>query len=515
MQPQSTRSLPVFDALKVFMSSIKPETICMIIPPSAFLLDERVFVSLGILKIAACLEKAGHIIDVLDTSGISNYDDVVADYLLTHDVKIIALTATTPQLPATVKIVERIRNTNTKIRIILGGPHVTLVSAAVKMEKKVGRVSRAHRAMAKLEATFDVLVAGDGEMAIFEAIKKDSPKLVDGDDPKNGMFMTDAFYDASPYPARHLIDIHSYKYTIDGHQATSLIAQLGCPFGCAFCGGRNSKALRQIRTRTTDSIIREIDSLHTKYGYTGFMLYDDELNVSKNFVELCNSIADLQQKRNTKFRLRGFIKSELFNEEQAEAMYRAGFRWILCGFEAANARILENINKRATIEDNTKVVQIAKKFGLKTKALMSVGHAGETERSIHDVRDWLLEVKPDDFDCTIITTFPGTPYYDEALENPDIPGVFTYTCKKSGDRLHAYDLDFTQTAEYYKGDPDGGYHSYVFTDNLLSEQIVKLRDEVETVVRLKLNIPFNPGQAAVQYEHSMGQGNLPSFILKK
>lgn len=915
MNPNSTRHLPVFDSLKLIMSSLKSETICMIIPPSVFLLDERVFMSLGILKIAACLEKAGYTVDVLDTSGILNYDDVIADYLVNHKVKIVALTATTPQLPATVKIVERVRNIDSNIRIILGGPHVTLVSAAVKMEKKAGRISRAHRAMNKLESTFDVLVAGDGEMAIFEAIKENSSKLIDGDDPKNGMFMTDAFYDASPYPARHLVDIYSYKYTIDGHQATSLIAQLGCPFGCAFsitgdtliftengfervdsllssettiencvhggsvhtysinrrvstitdnaiattmvyegtkqvyevrteygirirgtaehpflalengvptwkeirelkigdwlimqnpkhewpskylqlnhnivfpsippggfarkdgivpkflnedlgwligyligdgclpsdhrpsvhlcvtdelkekllfltyklfnvelninkashtdemehgwihsrivyefftqtleidplnklhvpacilkspktvveaflrglmdadgylsnhteeylttvsyelakeisniilmlggnphiqdvwvkkynkfvyrvnklrldriptgkalykskkskkwfwrtprnpkgflgvlrstlkksglshplnidgryyvrveaitqgliekiydlrvpgdhcfnasgliahnCGGRNSKALRQIRTRTTNSIINEIDLLYTKYGYTGFMLYDDELNVSKNFVELCNAIADLQQQHNTEFRLRGFIKSELFTEEQADAMYRAGFRWILCGFEAANARILENINKHATIEDNTRVITIAKKYGLKTKALMSVGHAGENKRSIYDLQDWLLRVKPDDFDCTIITTFPGTPYYDEALENSESPGVYTFTCKKSGDRLHAYDVDFTQTAEYYKGDPDGGYHSYVYTDYLSAEQIVKLRDEVEMTVRKELNIPFNPGQAAVQYEHSMGQGNLPSFILKR
>ena len=70
--------------------------------------------------------------------------------------------------------------------------------------------------------------------------------------------MTDATYDASPYPARHLVDVDSYKYTIDGHRAISLIAQLGCPFGCGFCGGRNSKALRMIRTRTTRSIVEDV-----------------------------------------------------------------------------------------------------------------------------------------------------------------------------------------------------------------------------------------------------------------
>jgi anaerobic magnesium-protoporphyrin IX monomethyl ester cyclase len=125
-------------------------------------------------------------------------------------------------------------------------------------------------------------------------------------------------------------------------------------------------------------------------------------------------------------------------------------------------------------------------------------------------------VKPDDFDCTVITTYPGTPYYDEAVPHETLNDVWTYTCKRSGDRLHSYDVDFTRVAEYYKGDPDGGYHSYVFTDHVTGDQLVKLRDFVERTVRAKLDIPFNGGKQAVRNEHSMGQGinTLPQFILR-
>jgi anaerobic magnesium-protoporphyrin IX monomethyl ester cyclase len=490
--------------------------VLMITPPSVFLLDERVFMSLGILKVAAVLEQAGCSVELLDLSGIENFVDVVDLHIRSSSARAVALTTTTPQLPAAVKIAERIRGVRPDIRIIVGGPHVTLVHAAVKLEKRSGRIARAHSALAKLEAVFDVLVSGDGEAAIFDALDENPPRLIDADDPKGGLFMSDAAYDASPYPARHLVDVSSYHYTIEGRRATSLIAQLGCPFGCGFCGGRNSKALRMIRTRTTESIVREIDMLHRRYGFTGFMFYDDELNVSKSLVELMNGIADLQSSLGVDFRLRGFVKSELFTDAQAEAMYRAGFRWILCGFEAASPRILDNINKRATLEDNTRVVEIARRYNLKVKALMSVGHPGESEESVRAVHDWLLDVKPDDFDCTVITTYPGTPYYDEAVAHPTMTDVWTYTCKRTGDRLHAYDVDFTRVAEYYKGDPDGGYSSYVFTDGLTGEGLVKLRDWVERSVREKLNIPFNPGNPAIRYEHSMGQGvnTLPAFVLR-
>jgi anaerobic magnesium-protoporphyrin IX monomethyl ester cyclase len=392
---------------------------------------------------------------------------------------------------------------------------VTLLHSAHEWEKR-NKVEngRGKRAFDALTEMFDVLVAGDGELAVLAAIAPDAPKLVDGDDNHGEFFMNDEIYGNTPPPARHLIDLTSYKYQIEGHAATSLIAQLGCPFACGFCGGRNSKSLRVPRNRESDSITAELEHLYTRYGYTGFMFYDDELNVNnKRFLALLADITALQERLGVEFRLRGFVKSELFNEQQAAAMYRAGFRWLLCGFEAASPRILTNIKKRATLEDNTRAVAIAKAAGLKVKALMSCGHPGESEESIMAIKDWLIENKVDDFDCTVITPYPGTPYYDEALRSEDTPNVWTYTVQPTGDRLHAVEVDYIADAQYYKGDPEGGYESFVYTDHLSPKDIVRLRDMVERDVRAALNIPFNAGRPAQRFEHSMGQG-LPCFVLQ-
>lgn len=489
--------------------------VTLVIPPSAFLLDDRVFVSLGILRVAAALESQGVLVSVLDLSGVANYLDVVQSHFTGREAESwVGITCTTPQLPAAVQIAQRIRAVTPDQRIVLGGPHVTLSYSARKTEMQNGITGgRTTRACATLESVFDHLISGDGEMASFEFFRPDCPKCIDADDNKGLFFMSNQDYESSRGPARHLIDLGSYHYSIEGANATSLIAQLGCPFHCGFCGGRNSKSLRLIRTRSVDSIIEELRFLHKTYGYTGFMFYDDELNVSKSFVELLNRIHRLQQELGVKFHLRGFVKAELFTEEQAEAMVRAGFRWLLCGFEAANERILENIDKIATVEDNTKAVRFAKRHGLKVKALMSVGHPGECRQSILDVRDWLIEMKVDDFDCTVITTYPGTPYYDLAVPTDPAKGIWTYTHKKTGDRLHSFDLDYTITPDYYKGDPNGGYCSYVFTDYLGPEDIVALRDQVENEVRQALSIPFYPSKAGIRYEHSMGQG-LPSQLFR-
>ena len=316
-------------------------SICLITPPSSFLLDERVFMNIGILRVAKVLEDANIEVGMVDLSGVDNYTDTIRYHCKNSSFIQFGITATTPQLPATVEIQQAIRNEIPFAKIILGGPHVTLVNAAFKREKRLSINGRASRAMADLIRLFDVLVAGDGEHAVFHALESSAPKLIDADDQKSPLFLKNDELVELPFPARHLVDVDSYHYHIDGERALSLIAQLGCPFGCGFCGGRLAPFLRIVRIRPTENVIKEMKLMYETYGNKGFMLYDDELNVNTQMLDLMRSIRRLQDELGVEFRLRGFIKSELFTDEQAEAMYQAGFRWILVGFESGSPRILE------------------------------------------------------------------------------------------------------------------------------------------------------------------------------
>ena len=496
--------------------------VCLIIPPSPFLLDERVFVQLGILKIASVLEQHDYTVDMIDLSGVENYTDVLTDYAKRKDrADIFGVTATTPQVPYAVKISQHLKALlpGKQSKVILGGPHVTLMHTAAKREAKKNLVGsdRATKDIEALKNFFDVLVCGDGEIAIFDAIHEDV-KVIDADIAKSKYFLSHKQFTELPPPARHLVDMSSYKYFIEGEPALSLIAQLGCPFHCTFCSGRNSPFLRKIRLRDIDAVVDEVEMLYLTYGVKGFMFYDDELNVNKNMVPMMNKLCDLQDKHGVDFMLRGFVKAELFNDEQADAMYRAGFRWLLTGFESGDPTILSNIKKIAKREDNTRCVEIAKRHNLKVKALMSIGHAGESAQTVENTKNWLLEVEPEDFDCTIITTYPGSPYFDDAVKEGD---YYVYTDKKSGDKLYQASLNYLVDQDYYKGDPDGGYTSFVWTDHLSAAGLVEERDKLEKEVRAKLNIPFNPARPGLTYEHSMGMGaggqsiiDIPDHILR-
>jgi radical SAM superfamily enzyme YgiQ (UPF0313 family) len=295
---------------------------------------------------------------------------------------------------------------------------------------------------------------------------------------------------------RPLIQQPVFDITVPGEEA--FVAN---GFVAHNCGGRNSPTFRRVRLRGVDDIVNELTELHTRYGYHAFMFLDDELNVSRSYLDLLRAIAQRQRDLGVEWRLAGLLKSELFTQEQADLMYVAGFRKLLVGFESGDPTMLLNMQKNATRAHNTKAVEMAHRAGLKIKALMSLGHPGESEASIGRPKDWLLEVEPDEFDATVLTVYPGTPYHDEAIETS--PGVWTYTAK-GGDRVHARSIDQTKDTPYYKGIP-GQYQSYVWTDHLTAVDLVQLRDALETDVRARLQIAWPAAVAELNFEHSMGQ----------
>ena len=180
--------------------------ICLVIPPSPFLLDERVFMSLGILRVAAVLEKEGHAVSVLDLSGIENYLEVVEDYCAKTPSGTFCLTATTPQMPSAAQIARTIREHygyNQSCSLVLGGPHPTLTYAACRKEYDVYArggpkpSSRAARAFENLKDLFNFVVVGDGERGIMEVVNWPTLvphfHLIDADDPKKKFISNEQF----------------------------------------------------------------------------------------------------------------------------------------------------------------------------------------------------------------------------------------------------------------------------------------------------------------------------------
>ncbi|MFZ2523612.1 MAG: radical SAM protein [Minisyncoccia bacterium] len=490
--------------------------ICLVIPPSIILAKERTFPHLGILSVASVLKSNAHEVDIVDLSGVKNYTEALGAYVRANDTKVFGITATSPQMPPAVKLLKVVREMRgEETKVVLGGPHATLTNSSRKKELREGKHGRSARHFKELSQLFDTQVAGDGEFAMLRVLENPKLRLVDADDPKSALWLRKYELEGIPFPARELLDLSSYNYSIDGVEATTMLTQRGCPYNCGFCAGRNSPSLRILRATGTERTVAELRHLYELYGYRAVMLYDDEVNINREMIHLMESIARLGDELKVEWRLRGFVKANLFTREQARAMYLAGFREILVGFESGSPRILRNIKKQATLDQNSHCIEIAKSEGLRVKALISVGHPGESEETIRETEEWILKIHPESFDISRITVYPGSPYFDDGIEHPTTPGVWIY--QVNGDRLYSEEVDFLQDFVYFKGRKGNllGMDKFrTWTDFLTFEDLTNLKKETEDRLRQKLNQPYTTETPGIIYEHSMGMG-LPETILRR
>ena len=191
-------------------------------PPSEFLIDQRVFLSLGILRVATSLQRKYEVY-FLDLSNETFYNNKIKEFIEKYELDVICFTATTPQIQKVYELCKYVK-INFNIKIILGGPHITLMySSLEKGSRDIKKICRTH--FSELEKYIDTMVIGDGEYAIYEAIES-KEKLINSEKNKN-LYIQSENYDDIAIANRNFLDLESYHYTIDGKKSTNLISQIG------------------------------------------------------------------------------------------------------------------------------------------------------------------------------------------------------------------------------------------------------------------------------------------------
>jgi radical SAM superfamily enzyme YgiQ (UPF0313 family) len=162
---------------------------------------------------------------------------------------------------------------------------------------------------------------------------------------------------------------------------------------------------------------------------------------------------------------RAFVRSNLFNAEQAQAMAASGCWEVCCGVESGSDEILKRVGKRATVADATRARRLAADAGLRFKAFTLIGLPGETEATAALTKEWLLRERPDSFDICPFTPYPGS-------DMADHPERYDIIVERS----------YWDESYHHKGKP-GQYHVCARTTALSSERIAELRDEIERDVK--------------------------------
>ncbi|MHA2061551.1 MAG: B12-binding domain-containing radical SAM protein, partial [Candidatus Sifarchaeia archaeon] len=101
------------------------------------------------------------------------------------------------------------------------------------------------------------------------------------------------------------------------------------------------------------------------------------------------------------------------NREIALKMKNAGCYRVFFGLESGNNNILKVMNKRLTVEQARKAVEVVKSVGIKTGAFFILGYPGESNETMLDTIRFASSLPLDYLSLTVPYPIPGTGLYEK------------------------------------------------------------------------------------------------------
>ncbi len=296
--------------------------ILLIQPPSRNQNREDVVVPpLGLAYLASTLEREGHRVNILDAFALGMSWTAFESEVKKQKPDLIGIGGLTPTIDITLRAI-RICRPHTRT-LVVGGPHISVFQQEFFRDCP----------------ELDFGIVGEGETAFSQLVKRleegkdpwDIPGLV-GAEKKNppGNFIHDL--DSVPFPSRHLLPNHAYRYALwPGKRITTMITSRGCPYSCIFCD--KSIFGSRWRARSPDNVLDEMEQIVKDFKIRSIILYDDLFTLNKQrVIEICQGILD----RGLRIDWKCEGRVDRVDEEVLGWMKKAGCSLIAYGVESGN-----------------------------------------------------------------------------------------------------------------------------------------------------------------------------------
>jgi len=308
--------------------------------------------NLGIGRIASYLKQNGYYVDIKYFERSSDIEFAYESINTQYD--LYGISTYNNNIDFVLNLCEIIKSKQKNSVIVLGSKFITSYYEEFYLYAKANAV--------------DFLVLGDGEYTLLDIIKY----IQSGDDlnllAKNHKHIANKNFiedkqplsiniNDLPLPDRQWITDNNYlaAYICDCH---------GCIGRCSFCA--QSNYYNKWTGRSAYSLFSEVESiyLNTKvrlFIFTGGSFEDPGVLGKKKIQEFCNYI--IKSKYNVCFRC--YLRADSFknNNDDRELlllMKKAGFNVVLIGIEAGNEEDLKIYQKRATVTDNFRILNMLK-----------------------------------------------------------------------------------------------------------------------------------------------------------
>ena len=366
--------------------------------------------SFGYLASYAKKEMPNLEFEVLDCEAEGLNYKLIEKRVQTAEPDVVGLTCPTPAMKHVYKISEIVKQVCPDAKVVAGGVQPTVLPERTMEEGE----------------KIDFIITGEGEITfaeLLQALRKDQKEFSNiaglGWRKENRAIVNQRrelikSLDTLPFPARNIFNLELYYSAptkkVSEESATPIITSRGCPFNCIHCP---SKIIWQgnIRYRSCDNVIAEIEECINRYNLREFNFFDDTFTVNRERVmEICQRIIE----RKLRIYWICLARVNTIDDTLVKAMKEAGCKKISFGLESGSQQILDLMRKKTTVEQGKKAIETVKKQGLETHAAFMLGNVGETVETIKDTINFAKSLPLDNATFFITSPFPGTDLYQIA-----------------------------------------------------------------------------------------------------
>ncbi len=295
-----------------------------------------------------------------------------------------------------VRIAEEIKKHLPQVITVAGGPHVDMYDTHI-LDHTCG---------------FDFLIYGEGEIALGELIAysegkknlKAIPNLIyrDGTNIKKNPVQFMSNIEEIP-PPLYNEDIYPAMKGNEKIKAFLIEESRGCPNKCKFCihPGKSGSVWRHKHPK------RVVDEIEKSPSVTV------RLTGSNPPPGLLTSISEEILTRNLSINYSTFGHARNFPSEDYKLMRKAGCRAMAFGIESGSQYILDNsIGKNISAEQAKSALKASKEAGIYTIASVIVPSPYDTEETIKETLQFLLDANPDSVTAQFAILTPNTEWWD-------------------------------------------------------------------------------------------------------
>ncbi|MGB2987227.1 MAG: radical SAM protein, partial [Phycisphaerae bacterium] len=176
--------------------------------------------------------------------------------------------------------------------------------------------------------------------------------------------------DDIPFLAWDRIDFNKFvgQHYSKSHRQSCIVISRGCPHGCTFCSLPVWRAARPfVRLRSPESIAQEVDRLYG-LGIREIKIVSDEINVALPWAKrVCRAIADLGHED---LFFQSNLRADKIDDELAHLFKRMNMWLVHLGVESANDRVLRGVNKKITVKQTERCLELLKKHKIRVLLFM-------------------------------------------------------------------------------------------------------------------------------------------------